>query len=427
MKKTDKLALRLINRILKSKKELTSVLSQNFSPGHLGIKWAGIAMFIMTHFGKHGKLPTLDLVKAKFEHYEDIKAKNAATYYWEEILNARKITQLGNLMTEMEDVEITGDNVDTVIEEVMENLHTIKNRFANDMSLPETFTKLFPKTMDIYRKKSNKEIVGLPIPFEVLRANLRSWGLNKLQVVVARAGAGKTWFACINGVAVAEQGKKLLLISMEMQKEELARRILAIGSGINFSKLSQGIAFDEDEQSKLTEFQRKLAATSFGKNITIVGPGTISKPAMLEPFIKLYQPDMVIIDSFYMQTDIPGRDPKEKIDNLLKEYRRIASTHPIHLMLTSQFNRSARGEKTSNEFAMAFSDHVNYVADIIIVLQQDNYLKEINQIHIGQGKVRDGKSHIVGRYNWDFDKMDFSCTDVVDMGDVTSTEDTSDM
>lgn len=395
----------LIIRILGSTNEYMKLMSFGFKVSMLEGKIQFVASFIMSHFAKHECLPTIQLVTRMFPGVlKMVEAPEAATFYWTEILKLRKEVSLVNILSDLRNWDTS--DVTSVIDRLICEVSKVKNDYVEDDSeKPESLTTLIPKSLGSYGKREEHADSGIPIPFESLRAAYRFWGGGKLQSVIARTGVGKTWYVCMCALAAIVAGFKVLFISLEMPKNEITDRLICLHSGVSYERYIHG-ELSSEEKALCEEKNMELVEAGNAELLVILGEQT-SPPEMLQSFITSLKPKLIVIDAFYRQNNVPGKDQYEKITYMIREYKRIALRNDVHIMTTSQFNRSARGKSSANEFAVAFSDAINHESDYVLRLVQNNDAKKTNQVDITMGKVRSGRPNVGARYNWDFDLMKF--------------------
>jgi replicative DNA helicase len=114
-----------------------------------------------------------------------------------------------------------------------------------------TMSELSHESLDRYEKQAeestNGTVSGVRVGLRELDAVTGGFRGSKLIIVAGRPGMGKTAFALTVARNIARDAHKVGIISMEMDKEELDDRFLAMESGLNTMKLSQGQGPETDE------------------------------------------------------------------------------------------------------------------------------------------------------------------------------------
>lgn len=101
------------------------------------------------------------------------------------------------------------------------------------------------------RQASGAKLGGLSIGFPDLDDLLGGLRPGQLVVVGARPGGGKTAFSLSVAAKVVLAGAGVLFVSMEMPADQIADRLLAMGSGVPMSKLTRGQSLTPGEVERL--------------------------------------------------------------------------------------------------------------------------------------------------------------------------------
>lgn len=153
--------------------------------------------------------------------------------------NKRKIIKLCETLKEksFQDVETS----QRLIDEVEEQLFKINLNKENKI---ESFNKILESTVtnieDVCKNKDlNKGVTGIDTGFRDL--NRMTGGLQKqdLIIVAARPSMGKTTLA-VNIATSVSKTKTVAIFSLEMSKEQIARKVLASQTHIDLLKINTG-------------------------------------------------------------------------------------------------------------------------------------------------------------------------------------------
>lgn len=93
-----------------------------------------------------------------------------------------------------------------------------------------------------------------------------------LHVVTGQTGGGKSALVTSLALAAAEAGHPVLYISLELDGEELAARVLALKSGVPWYKLSLGESLTPEEQSWRTKARQELEQAGVPERFLIHAP-----------------------------------------------------------------------------------------------------------------------------------------------------------
>lgn len=180
---------------------------------------------------------------------------------------------------------------------------------------------------------------------------------GQLTIIGARPRTGKTALGLQIATNVAEQGRKVLFIPLEMLIPENLKRILLYAQicepGEKVDREAASIYLDDLEQYlKFCEGLNDLDG--------------------IERAIKAEKPDLVVIDQL-SQLSIAGshKDIREQLILITRNLKRIALEHKVPLIVLSQLNRdSVTGRGKPSLESLAESDSIGQDADNVFLLAE---------------------------------------------------------
>ena len=194
--------------------------------------------------------------------------------------------------------------------------------------------------------------VGIPIWIEGLNERLLGWRKNRLYIVGAGTGIGKTAFMLSAALEALKAGKKVLFISLEMTYKELLERVISMGSGINNQRL-QRRTLNPVELTRLRAFEEEMMSYFETGGMYVE---ELNNPSMydIEARLDVYRHhgiDLVFIDYVgtemikYATADASGYAARypgstEHANSLWSEMRRLKLEHPYPFIVGAQVNRS---------------------------------------------------------------------------------------
>lgn len=173
---------------------------------------------------------------AHVEQYADIVAQKSLR---RRLITASKdITALGQ--DESKQLSELIEEAETRLFEVSQT-HVQQNVISLEAILAESFDRLD----DLHKDKS--KIRGIPTGFKDVDEKLAGFQRSDLVILAARPSMGKTALALnfAHNIAV-KAGEPVLLFSLEMSKEQLVDRLLAMESGVDAWALRTGNLTDAD-------------------------------------------------------------------------------------------------------------------------------------------------------------------------------------
>lgn len=188
-------------------------------------------------------------------------------------------------------------------------------------------------------------------------------------ILLAYPAIGKSWLALFMAVQAWKNGKKPLVVSLEMTESEVRNRVYTIMADGRFShrKMSAG-EFD------IEEFQRW--GNTYLKNmpsfqiISNDGLGEVT-PAVLRGKIDQYSPDIVFVDYIQlMQANSPTDNETVKIKNISRELKILAISEQVPIVaIASATPDDATNMNTVPALGqVAWSKQLAYDADWVMAL-----------------------------------------------------------
>src|SRR5258706_1758937 len=210
-----------------------------------------------------------------------------------------------------------------------------------------------------------------PTGFDKLDKTL--WGLHKKEILTlgARPSQGKSSFAMALAYQVAEKGAKVLYVSLEMTKEQLAERLYSREVAIPGTELRKGY-FKDDET--LLAFEKKLSETSL-----LIVDDNCRNVQNLESILKDNKFDFVFFD--YIQLIHTGKKSKlEGIEDAVCSLKAYSIQYDFGLVLVSQINRD--GNETPSMSTLKGAGILEEHSDTVVLLKyvnsEDKCFKESN-------------------------------------------------
>lgn len=188
-----------------------------------------------------------------------------------------------------------------------------------------------------------------------------------LSVVAALAGGGKTAFAlqCIK--QQIESGYKCGVISLEMSKTQLLKRLLSNDAEINGFKIRDGDISPTDLMRLETSIQQ-LSKT----HLYIIDDVWVSLKNMRSIIRRMVKMGVQIVYIDYLgliRTDIKNKPEYQVNEEITRELQRIAREFEIPIVLLSQTSRLKGKKPTMEELR---GGGIEQASDLILLLHSDN-------------------------------------------------------
>ena len=226
----------------------------------------------------------------------------------------------------------------------------------------------------------NKDrITGIPTGFHDLDEKTSGLQRSDLIIVAARPGMGKTAFALnIAQQSAVKHGTSVIIFSLEMSKEQLGQRLLAMQARVEMQKLKQG-DLDRKDWDRVSLGVDELNSSKIVIDDT---PG-ISMMEMRNKCRRLKAEqglDLIVVDYLQLMT-FEGRktdNRQQEISALSRSMKLLAREMNCPVILLSQLSRAPelRQDKRPMLSDLRESGSIEQDADIVIFLYRDDYYNE---------------------------------------------------
>lgn len=251
--------------------------------------------------------------------------------------------------------------------------------------------------------KRKGSITGVPTGFLDLDYKLSGLQPSDLVIVAARPSMGKTAFVLNIAQHVAVKQKKgAVVFSLEMSKEQLVNRLLALESQVD----SQGI---RTGQLKDSEWERLIegAGDIGGSGLILDDTPSISITELRSKCRKYkleYDISIIFIDYLQLMTGNIGKkneSRQQEISDISRSLKALARELNVPVIALSQLNRSVeqRPDKRPMLSDLRETGAIEQDADVVMFIYRDDYYNKDsefkNQAEIIIAKQRNGPTGTV--------------------------------
>ncbi len=230
-------------------------------------------------------------------------------------------------------------------------------------------------------RENQKTTRGLPTGFAQLDRLLGGLNKNDLLVLAARPGMGKTSFALTMALnAAARLESKVALFSLEMGKDQVAQRLLAMESNLNLHNLRIG-ELGESQWDLLEAASENVSAARIYVDDT---PGSSvsdirGKSRRLHAKVNL---DLLVVDYMQLMSGSDtrsngrfGENRQQEITYISSSLKNLARELGIPVVALSQLSRAveSRQEKRPMLQDLRESGSIEQDADVVMFLYRDDY------------------------------------------------------
>ena len=239
-----------------------------------------------------------------------------------------------------------------------------------------TLHKVFDHLTEL--SQSDSAIPGLSTGMRDLDKKINGLNKSDLLLVAARPAMGKSAFALNLALNVAKKyGKTVAIFNLEMSREQLAMRLLAIESFVDGQKMATG-KLTEEEWSKLCMASASLSQT----DIRIDDNPSITVAEMNAKCRRVENLGMVVIDYLQLMNGSGYGKGGDSRVNVVSEISRslkiMAKELNVPVICLSQLSRGpeSRTDKRPMLSDLRESGAIEQDADEVLFLYRDEYYNE---------------------------------------------------
>lgn len=270
--------------------------------------------------------------------------------------------------------QIAGSSPDDIIEAtdaLNEKIEKAKQIKASDdwHSIGQAMFKL-QQHMDVVRSKNTGVLSGIQTLDDI------TFGFQPGQLIVlaARPAVGKSAFAASVALNTARKGNKVGIISLEMPEEQLAGRMAAIYSDMEFWRIYRNVFNSEDEERIFYTRSGEMA----GLPIYFTDKTNVNAAIIRGKAMKLKNKkglDFLIIDYLQLiETEGKRNETREReIAKLSRSLKLLSLELNIPIMVLAQLNRESEksADKKPKAHNLRESGSIEQDADLILLLHRD--------------------------------------------------------
>jgi replicative DNA helicase len=208
---------------------------------------------------------------------------------------------------------------------------------------------------------------ALPTGFDVIDNRLLGGGLVRsgLYILAARPSMGKTALCLDIAANVAQENKRVHIVSREMPAESLFDRLHSANAGIARWKLRPGI-YQTEYNRLVTTLPKVCELPIILDNASL----TVSdiRSAFRELERKHQRPDMVVVD--YVQlVEAQGRSRNDEVGSVTRGLKGLAMEFQIPVLALSQLSRECEKQRREPEMSdLRDSGEIEQDADAVFIL-----------------------------------------------------------
>lgn len=311
-------------------------------------------------------------------------------------------------------------DADTAVSKAEELIHRIGQgkRMNRISSISEVMSRYMDKLERLHEQRRKGIVTGVPTGFAVLDRVLGGLQPSDLITLAARPAQGKTSLALNIARFVMEhsyqQGFRVLVFSLEMAEEQLARRLLSMETGIDQTRLRTADISDEPlyHQGELYQGEWDLIV----KGVDRLSEGQMwidDTPAISLMDIRSrsrreqteHGLDLIIVD--YMQLMKAFLDNGKQAENRVQEVslisrglKELARELNVPVLALAQLSRAVeqRGDKVPQLSDLRESGTIEQDSDVVMFIHQEQNQQQFSDggyvLNIMVAKHRNGPTGV---------------------------------
>lgn len=339
--------------------------------------------FIKDYYLKHKAVPGAELLEENFGDLMLPETNAPTAYYMEKLRDSFVANRIEEITTKAGKAMKAGHSSPEVLSKLLTSLaklgqHTISVRDLSLMDV-DAAADYFDKMREM--TEAGDGTPGIATGFDAIdSAYPTGMSAGHSIILMGYTGRGKSMWSGLLAVNAWLQGKKVMVISLEMSPEEYRERIYAMMADGQF-KISDFARGDVDPDDFRTWATKKFENANDFIVVANQGNSTVT-PNMIQAKIDTHRPDIVILDYLQLMSDnaMTG-SMTPRMMNLSREIKLMAVNNAIPIVsitaVTDEDNDRRDGPPLLSQ--ISWSSAIEYDANLAIAvhLHDDTNIVEI--------------------------------------------------
>lgn len=199
---------------------------------------------------------------------------------------------------------------------------------------------------------------------------------SELVTIGAKSGVGKSALAVRIAINMFKAGKKVLIVSREMSKKQVAERILLSHSGVTKEQY-ENRDFSDEQWIRIVETMEAFSGNG------IIIDDKISTIQEIKQAVRRTKPDVLIVDYVQLLTPSNPRDSRERqVAEISRELKKMTSDFDMVVIQLTQLAEKGIGNyRPSGESYTRESRAIYHDSNIVIYVHHVTEEKEIEIAH----------------------------------------------
>ena len=326
---------------------------------------------------------------------EYVRTLSVEDVYSELISLSKKRKMFKLLQEKIQEIADT-ENIDVLAESLVKQINNIERLNEKERSFSEQVLNAVSALEENYNNKNDYSLYTGLMDLDNKICGLHN---QELTIIGARPAVGKTTFALQIVTTIAERGKNVTIINLEMSDVQIIQKILATKTRVNSYKMRMG-TIEDDEWDKLemvsTEIS-KLPINLLTNVTTLQGIETVARK--LKNRDKL---DLLVIDYIQLiKNKGKFNNREQEVADITRTLKLLSLDLKIPIIGICQLNRNATRQEPSLA-DLRESGAIEQDADNVLFLYQEKE-QETNIVDITV-KIAKQRAGEVGKVYMKFNK-----------------------
>ena len=263
----------------------------------------------------------------------------------------------------------SGEDINTLLDK-FERATEAPEASQNDNSLGDIMANIFDELES--GTVIDKVKTGIPIIDKCTNGIAPS----ELVTIGAKSGVGKSALAVRIAINMFKAGKKVLIVSREMSKKQVAERILLSHSGVTKEQY-ENRDFNDEQWVRIVETMEAFSGDG------IIIDDKISTIQEIKQAVRRTKPDVLIVDYVQLLTPSNPRDSRERqVAEISRELKKMTSDFDMVVIQLTQLAEKGIGNyRPSGESYTRESRAIYHDSNITIYVHHVTEEKEIEIAH----------------------------------------------
>lgn len=347
--------------------------------------------FIKEYYLKYKAVPEPQLLEERLGELALPETTGATAHYMEQLRDSYVGTRMEEIMLKAGQARKAGRAAPDVLSVLLTSLSKLGQHTTSvrDLSLIDidAAADYFEKMKEL--TEAGDGTPGIATGFDAIdSAYPTGMAPGHSIILMGYTGRGKSMWSGLLAVNAWLQGKKVMVISLEMSPEEYRERIYAMMADGQF-KISQFARGDVDPDDFRTWATKKFAEATDFVVVSNQGNSTVT-PNTIQAKIDTHRPDVVVLDYLQLMSDNSMTGPMTpRMLNLSREIKLLAVSNNIPIVSITAVTDEDNDRRDSPPVLsqISWSSGIEYDANLAIAIHLHS---DTNIVEIAGRKNRHG-------------------------------------